>query len=80
MTNEHMPEVIATGCFTGSQFVKLLDTDETDGPTYAAQYYANTRADYDRYMQLYAGKLRDRSTAKWGDAFIAFRTLMETVP
>ena len=79
MQSEHMPEVVATRCFTGSQFVRLIDTDDEDGPTYAAQYFANSRSDYDRYLELFAGELRDKSVDKWGNAFVAFRTLMEVV-
>jgi hypothetical protein len=32
----------------------LLDADEKDGPTYAAQYFAESKADYDRYIELHS--------------------------
>jgi hypothetical protein len=57
----------------------LLDIDESEGPTYAVQYYAISKAQYNRYIDLYAPKMRKLSTDKWGDRFIAFRTLMEVV-
>ena len=38
MLNEHMPEMIKTGCYTDSKLLRLLETDEKEGPTYAAQY------------------------------------------
>ena len=34
MLHEHMPEMIRTGCFTGSKLLRLLEIDEKDGPTY----------------------------------------------
>ena len=79
MQQEHMPEVTGTGCFTKHQLLRLHDTDENDGPTYAAQYFAESRANYNRYIELHAPALRKKATDKWGDQFVAFRTLMEVV-
>jgi hypothetical protein len=31
MKNEHIPAVMASGCFSHFQFVRLLETDEEDG-------------------------------------------------
>jgi hypothetical protein len=79
MSEEHIPEIMNTGCFEKFQFVKLLDIDDSEGPTYAVQYYAISKAQYNRYIDLYAGQMRKASTDKWGNRFIAFRTLMEVV-
>ena len=75
----HIPDVMETGCFTRSLIVRLLETDDTDGPTYAIQYTAETKSDYDCYIENYAGEMRKRSFEKWGDKFIAFRSVMEIV-
>ena len=75
----HIPDVMDTGCFTKSLVVKLLETDESEGPTYAVQYTAENKAHYDRYIEDFAGEMRKRSFAKWGDQFIAFRSVMEIV-
>jgi hypothetical protein len=79
MNETHIPDVMNTGCFEKFVFVRLLETDETEGPTYAVQYYAASKAQYNRYIDLYAAKLRKDSMDKWGNKFIAFRTLMEVV-
>jgi Domain of unknown function (DUF4286) len=79
MKEEHIPQVLATGCFVRAQMVKLLETDETDGPTYAVQYYAESRGQYDKYIATYADALRQSGVFMWGDRFAAFRTLMELV-
>lgn len=79
MHEEHLPGIMNTGCFEKFQFVRLLDIDESEGPTYAVQYYAISKAQYNRYIDLYAANMRKASTDKWGDRFIAFRTLMEVV-
>ncbi|HEY0677221.1 MAG TPA: DUF4286 family protein [Chitinophagaceae bacterium] len=79
LKEEHIPEVMQTGCFIKYQVVKLLDTDETESLTYAAQYYAENKSMLDRYLQDFAGELRQKGIDAWGDRFIAFRTVMEIV-
>lgn len=77
--NEHLPEVMATGFFTEYKFFRLLDQDDSDGPTYIVQFFARTRADYEHYIDEHAGALREKVLSKWGDGFVAFRTIMEVV-
>lgn len=79
MQQEHMPEVVSTGCFTHCQLVRLLDVDEKDGPTYAAQYFTQSKADYNRYIELHSASLRQKAFDRWGDRFIAYRSLMQIV-
>lgn len=79
MQEVHIPEVMATGCFEKQQLVRLLDTDETEGATYAVQYYAASNADYNRYMDVFAPALRQQVLDKWRERVIAFRTLMQVV-
>ena len=79
MQQIHIPEVMQTGCFTKFQLVRLLDTDETEGYTYAVQFFAESKAIYNRYIELYAPSLRKAVFDKWGDKTISFRSLMEIV-
>ena len=79
MEQKHIPEVMATGCFTKYQFVRILETDELEGVTYAVQYYAENRQSYDRYIESYAPPLREDILKSWGNKTIAFRSLMEVV-
>ena len=79
MKEEHMPEVLATGCFEKSQLLRLIEVDETDGPTFAAQYTAANREAYDRFISNHAPDLRQKSFDKWGNRFVAFRSVMEVV-
>lgn len=76
---EHIPEVIATGCFEKATLVRLLEVDDSDGPTYAVQYHAVSRAQYQRYISLYADGLRQKSFDRWGNQFMAFRSLMQVI-
>ena len=79
MQEEHMEEVVSTGCFTQARLLHLVEADDEEGVTYAAQYEAATRADYERYIQLHAETLRKKGFDRWGDGFIAFRTLMQVM-
>jgi hypothetical protein len=75
----HIPEVIATGCFTKATILKLLEIDDSEGPTYAIQYFAESKANYNRYIEKFAPEMRQRSFDKWGNSFIAFRSVMQVV-
>lgn len=79
MQQEHIPKVIATGCFAKAQILKLKEQQDEEGATYAVQYYAESEAKYNLYIQQYAAKLRQDGFTKWGDQFISFRTVMEVV-
>ena len=79
MKTIHIPEVLNTGCFINHQLLRLLQIDETEGPTYALQYFASTLTEYDYYHQHYAFQFSKKITEKWGDRYIDFRTLMEVV-
>ena len=79
LRDEHVPEVLATGCFTKATILRLQDIDDSEGPTYAIQYSAGNREAYDRYIEKFAGVMRQKSFDKWGDRFIAFRSVMEVI-
>ena len=79
LKNEHVPEVLATGCFSNARILRILDIDDSEGPSFAIQYMAENRAAYDRYIELFANDMRQKSFNKWGDQFIAFRSIMEAV-
>ncbi len=79
MKETHIPDVLNTGCFEKYQFVRLLQTDETDGPAYAIQYYTPLLSTYDYYLQHHAPFLRKQTKDKWGEKYIDFGTLMQVV-
>lgn len=79
LVEEHIPEILKTGCFKDFKILRLLEIDDNEGPTYAIQYFAESKADYNRYIQLHADELRRKSYEKWGEKFIAFRSVMEVV-
>lgn len=79
MKEKHIPAVMQTGCFTDFRFVRVLEVDETEGPTYATQYFAATKQEYDQYIDQFAGELRKDALDEWGNQFVGFRSLMQVV-
>ena len=77
--NEHIPEVMASAQFTDYKFYRLLEQDETESIFYVMQFFAASEAHYNTFIQEYAGNLRQKTFDRWGDKFIAFRTVMEVV-
>jgi len=79
MLDEYIPAILGTGCFTKHQVVRLLETDETDGPVYAVQYYAENKACYDAYISLYQPGFKKLEYETWGDRIFSFASLMQVV-
>jgi hypothetical protein len=79
LQHEHIAEVINTGCFTQAKLMQLLEVDDAEGPTYAIQYFAESKALYNRYIEKHAPLMRQKGFDKWGDSFIAFRSVMQVV-
>ncbi len=79
MKEEHMPELQRTGLITDYRLCRLLEQDEADGRTYSAQYFCDSLEDYHDYINRHAPAMRDKAQKKFGDKFIAFRTVMEVV-
>ena len=74
-----VPAVLATGLFEGYKFFRLLEQDEVEGPTFVVQYFTPTLENYQQYMLEFAPARQEESRNKWGNAFIAFRTIMSLV-
>ena len=76
---EHVKDILNTECFNNFTIVKLLETDETEGPTYAVQFHAESKSLYNRYIEKFAAEMRNKAFAKWGDKFLSFRSVMQIV-
>ena len=74
--SEHIPEIMNTGCFTDFKIVRLLEVDDSEGPTYAIQYSALSKEDYNRYIDFHSSELIKKSFDKWGEQFFAFKSVM----
>lgn|GEM_PF-93744 len=79
MKETHMPDLVNTGLFSDTRLCRLLEQDDSEGPTYAAQYYCNSIDDYNAYIDNHAPEMRERAFKAFGGKFAAFRTVMEII-
>ncbi len=79
LKEEHIPAIMLTGCFSGFRILHLLDENEKDGSTFTIQYEAELLSSYEDYINNFSTQMRKEAVNKWGDRFIAFRTVMEVI-
>lgn len=80
MKQEHIPELMKTGLFVDYRLARLLEQDETEGVTYTAQYYCDSLEHYQTYISEHAPRMREKGFQRFGNRFIAFRSVMEVEP
>lgn len=79
LKEEHIPDLINTGCFTKAVILHLMEADDEEGITYAVQYHSESRSFYNRYITTYSDAMRKKAMEKWGNQFISFRSVMQVV-
>ena len=79
ITEVHVPEVLNTQCFVKATISRLTEIDDSEGPTFTIQYIAESKAQYNRYIELFANEMRQKSYDQWGNQFIAFRSVMHII-
>lgn len=79
LQDTHIPEVLATGHFTGYRLCRLLDQPSDDDPTYIVQYECSSLHKLNHYQIHHAPGLREDMNKKFKDMFVSFRTAMEVV-
>ncbi len=79
MKEVHIPDVMNTGLFTEYKMCRLLEQDESDGKTFAIQYLCKSAEDFASYQKEFAPALQQDHKQRFGDKFIAFRTIMEVL-
>lgn len=70
---------IESGCFVTGRVLRLLDTEDDEGPTYAIQLEAAGRPAYDNWINGLAEPLMEEAFRRWGNQFIAFKSLLSIV-
>jgi hypothetical protein len=76
---EQIPATLATGLFDEYRLFRLLEQEEEEGPTFVIQFFSTSLERYQRFGREFALPLQQLAWDKWGDGFIAFRTVMESV-
>lgn len=79
LKNYHIPAIIDYKCFKEAKLLKLQEIDESDGATYAIQFFAESKSDYNRYIKLFANEIYTIEQKFWGTKVFSFATLMEVL-
>jgi hypothetical protein len=51
--------------------------DDSEGPTFIVQYFCDKKIDYLRYKKEYAPDMQQKGFDKFGNRFVAFRSVIE---
>lgn len=76
---EQIPGILATGLFESYQLYRLLEQDEEDGPTFVIQFLTTSFDHYREFMAKYSYALQKAAKQKWGDRFVCFETIMQSL-
>lgn len=76
---EQIPAILKTGLFDNYQLYRLLEQDEEEGPTFVVQFFTSNPERYEQFLIHFAPAMQQAGWDKWGNSFIAFRTLMELI-
>lgn len=79
MREVHIPHVMATGSFLSYRINRVLSLEDEDSTTYAFQYLCKDIAVLHHYHVHHAPGLQKEHADRYGDQFVAFRTVMEIV-
>ncbi len=79
MKEVYIPGMLSTGFFIDYRTLRLLLVDDSDGPTYAIQYYASSLDDYKQFAECHSNIQSRKEFDKWGDKMVTFGTIMEVV-
>jgi hypothetical protein len=78
LKQEHIPKVLATGCFFDAVILKLEEQDN-EGIVYAVQYHAAQRTLLEKYKTEFEMKFIKDTLQKWGDNIVQFATILQVV-
>ena len=78
MRSNHIPDVMATGCFIESR-ISRVHGEEEGGVTYAITYLSPSQEKMDEYQQQHAPVLQKDHAERYSGKFAAFRTILSVI-
>lgn len=79
MENHFLPAQTATKVVQGYQLTRLLNVDDSQGPTYALLLSFGKRDDYKTYEIKYRSAFEKAVKEKWGDDVLSFASTLDVV-
>jgi hypothetical protein len=68
-----------TGLFYEKRFFRLIQEDNGDGINFSAQFLAESLEDLEFFERRYAAILRESIKDQFGNQFVSFRSVLESV-
>lgn len=78
MKNIHIPDVMSTGLFIENRMFRVMVNEES-GVTYSIQYSCKSMDELLEYQDKHSKRLQKDATDKFGNKFVAFRTILQKV-
>lgn len=79
MRDEHLRDVLDTGCFHDVTMVRDPEADSQERTAYRMFYRAHSAAGYERYKAEHSARLQTDHTVRFGDAISAHRELLPII-
>lgn len=80
MQKKHIPDVLATGHFLSHKIAKLLEPDsEPNTSTFMVQYELKSLEDLQIYRETAMKQLQKEHNDRFGNKFVAFRTVIQFI-
>ena len=76
--DDHIPKIVATGCFSGYKICRIAD-ESTENFSVAVQYFADDEEKFKIYTAQYAPALQKEYVARFGSSAPAFRTVLHAL-
>lgn len=76
MRDEHIGDVLDTGCFTDATFVRDADNDTAAQTAYRVIYRAHSERAFDEYQEAHGERLRAEHVELFGTVTTARRELL----
>jgi hypothetical protein len=80
MKTVHIPEVMATGCFSEFKILRLINQDGDDqGVNYAIQYTCDSEKTLEHYRATFGPSLMAKTWERYGERVVAYRSVLEII-
>ncbi len=79
MKAKYIPKVLDTGCFFEHRFMRLLHQEPGEGINFSVQFHTTSIKEMRAFEDKFAKGLRGDLERKFGDQFVSFRSLLQSV-
>ena len=79
---EHIPEVMDTGKFTGYYLFRVVASgseQDEKSTSYSVQFYAESMKELQLYAATHAPELQQKMKQRWSDKLATFKTVLESI-